>query len=43
MARMLEDPDIELGKVVKENAAQNELRAYMRGLMYQVNRDRAGK
>jgi hypothetical protein len=43
MARMLEDPDIELAKVVKENAAQNELRAYMRGLMYQLNRARTRK
>lgn len=40
MARMLEDPDIELTKVITENAAQNELRAYMRGLVYQLNRDR---
>jgi hypothetical protein len=43
MARMLEDPDVELAKIITENSAQNELRAYMRGLLYQINRDRAGK
>jgi hypothetical protein len=39
IAEMLEDPNIELAKVIRQNAAQNEMKAYARGLSYQLDPD----
>ncbi|HEY2381088.1 MAG TPA: hypothetical protein VGK48_07885 [Terriglobia bacterium] len=39
IAQMLDDPDVELAKVIRQNAVQNEMKAYARGLSYQLSID----
>ena len=35
---MIEDPDVEIAKVIKRNVMQSELQAYIRGLRYSLGR-----
>ncbi len=42
IAQMVEDPDVELSKIIRHNAMQSELKAYLRGLQYQAEMKNSG-